>query len=93
MLHTAKKEGGRRRRRMKNMGEIDKRNRFDAQIFTYRATRDGKVFLFWYGRQVMILKGARAQAFLDDVVGVDDREVQLIIARLTGNFRRGNERR
>ena len=74
------------------MSEVDKRNRFDDVVFTYRATKDGRVFLFWHGKQVKILKGTQAQKFLEDVDGMDSREAQLVIAKITGNFKRGNER-
>ena len=74
------------------MSEIDKRNRFAEEVFTYRATKDGRVLLFWQGKQVMTLKGSKAQKFLEDVDGLDEREAQLVIARITGNFKRGNER-
>ena len=74
------------------MSEIDKRNRFAEEVFTYRATKDGRVLLFWQGKQVMTLKGMKAQKFLEDVDGLDEKEAQLVIARITGNFKRGNER-
>ncbi|HEY7418443.1 MAG TPA: hypothetical protein VH593_24900 [Ktedonobacteraceae bacterium] len=74
------------------MSEIDKRNRFAKEVFTYRATKDSKILLFWQGKQIMTLKGAKAQKFLEDVDGLDEREAQLVIARITGNFKRGNER-
>jgi glycogen synthase len=74
------------------MGEIDKRNRFEEDVFSYSATQDGRVFLFWHGRQIRILQGSDARIFLQDIIHVDDRGAQLIIARMAGNFRRGNER-
>jgi hypothetical protein len=74
------------------MSEIDKRNRFAEEVFTYRATKDGRVLLFWQGKQVMTLKDMKAQKFLEDVDGLDEKETQLVIARITGNFKRGNER-
>ena len=74
------------------MGEIDKRHHFDEEVFTYRATKEGRVLLYWYGKQVMILKGMRAQEFLEDIDGLDQLEAQLVMARITGNFKHGNER-
>ena len=74
------------------MDQRDKRNRFDHEVFSYRATKDGKVFLFWQGKQVKVLKGMVAQKFLRDVVDVDQQGAQLMMAKLTGNFKRGNER-
>ena len=74
------------------MEQRDKRNRFDHEVFSYRATKDGKVFLFWQGKQVKVLKGQVAQKFLRDVVVVGLQEAQLMMAKITGNFKRGNER-
>jgi len=73
------------------MDQRDKRNRFDHEVFSYRATKDGKVFLFWQGKQVKVLKGQVAQKFLRDVVVVGLQEAQLMMAKITGNFKRGNE--
>ena len=74
------------------MGETDKKSRFAEEVFSYRATKDGKVFLFWHGKQVKILKGMAAQKFLQDVVNIDQQEAQLVMAKVTGNFKHGNER-
>jgi len=74
------------------MDQRDKRNRFDHEVFSYRATKDGKVFLFWQGKQVKVLRGQVAQKFLRDVVVVGLQEAQLMMAKITGNFKRGNTR-
>jgi hypothetical protein len=48
-------------------------------VFSYRSTKDGKVFISWHGRKVTTLAGAR-------------EEQQLEMARVTGHFKHGNER-
>ena len=60
--------------------------------FSYRASRDRKVFLYWRGRQVVTLQGRKAVAFLDRVDGLDEQAAQLVMAKVTDNFKRGNER-
>jgi hypothetical protein len=60
--------------------------------FAYRSTKDGKVLISWRGRQVVTLAGGRAQTFLARADGLDGEELQLQLARVTGNFKRGNER-
>jgi hypothetical protein len=42
---------------------------------------------------VKILKGAAAADFIEKVTGLDQRSAQLLMAKVTGNFKRGNERR
>ncbi len=71
---------------------IDQRNRFDETIFTYRANKDGKVFISYEGKQVTILKGKPAEKFLKKIKNADHLETQLIMAKATGNFKRGNEK-
>lgn len=61
--------------------------------FAWQATKDGRVRLSWRGRVVTTLTGARAARFLREIGGADDDAAQLLMARATGNFKRGNERR
>ncbi len=68
---------------------IDQRGRLAAQPFEPRVAGD-TVQVYFRGRLVRTLTGpaaAKVQAALD---AGDD--VQLLLARLTGNFKRGNER-
>ncbi len=68
------------------------RNIFDEDIFSYRVGKDGKVFITWHGKQVTVLQGKAAQKLLAKVQGAKRRDVQLALAKVTGNFKRGNER-
>lgn len=61
--------------------------------FSYESTQDGQVFISWQGRVVVTLRGARAQKFLSQIENVDPNEEQHLMARFTGNFKRGNEKR
>jgi len=74
------------------MDEIDKRNRLNDDVFTYQVNKDKKVFIYWRGRQVRVLKGKEAQLLLDRIASLDAKGVQLVLAKATGNFKRGNER-
>lgn len=74
------------------MTQIDKRSTFDEEPFAYETIKDGRVLIYWQGRHVTTLKGAKAQKFLSQVAGLDDRAAQLVMAKVTGNFKRGNER-
>jgi hypothetical protein len=56
--------------------------------FTYQA-RGSDVVIFHHGRIATTLRGARATEFLAEVMGTDEQE---LMARLTGNYKRGNER-
>ncbi|HLT61230.1 MAG TPA: hypothetical protein VK020_08565 [Microlunatus sp.] len=60
--------------------------------FEYRVTKDDRVLVSRGGRQVTVVAGAAA-AKLISRLGVDDQQDQQLLARVTGNYRRGNERR
>lgn len=59
--------------------------------FAYRTSKDGKVFISWEGRVVTTLSGEAARRFLGRVTA-EPASAQLEMARITGNFKRGNER-
>lgn len=60
----------------------------DPHGFDY-VRRGEDVVIRHHGRVATTLRGARAQAFLDQL---SDQDPQELMARLTGNYRRGNER-
>ncbi len=60
--------------------------------FSYRTTKAGEVFVHHRGKLATTLRGEAAADFLADMDGADDDEQQQIMARVTGNYRRGNER-
>ena len=74
------------------MGEIDRRGVLDDEVFSYRALKDGKVLIYWHEKQVTTLAGKAALKFLARIEGLDGKDAQLVMAKATGNFKRGNER-
>ncbi len=74
------------------MADVDKRGVFDDTVFTYDELKDGRVLIYWQGKHVLTLKGDKARKFLKRVEGLDERDAQLEMAKITGNFKRGNER-
>ncbi|MEY8349541.1 hypothetical protein AALF16_14755 [Bacillus cereus] len=76
------------------MENINKRNQLHNQMFSYRTNKNNMVFIEYYGKQIMILKRKEAEKFLSKMsLANDEQERQLIMAKITGNFKRGNERR
>jgi hypothetical protein len=63
-----------------------------ADEFGWQATKDGRVRITWHGRVVTTLVGAAAARFVRQAEGADEETVQALLARATGNFKRGNER-
>lgn len=60
--------------------------------FTFRLTRQGDVHIHRGGRLVTTLRGAAASRFLAQVEGATPEAQQQRMARVTGNYKRGNER-
>jgi len=58
--------------------------------FRYEVRKSGDVSIIHNGRKATTLRGSKAQRFLADVAAKDPQEV---MARATGNYKRGNERR
>jgi hypothetical protein len=63
-----------------------------GEPFEYQETKDGKIFLFYKGKHIETLTGAAAVKFLARASSADPRGVQLLMAKATKNFKRGNER-
>ncbi len=70
----------------------DGKSKLEEGYFDYQVTKDNKVMLYWYNKLVVTLSGTQAHKFLAQIDGADDLEAQLVMARFTGNFKRGNER-
>ena len=62
------------------------------EMFDYQATKDGVVRIFWEGRCVMTLGGRRGRRLTAELEDAEDEQVQYLLRRATGNFKRGNER-
>ena len=61
--------------------------------FSFRTRKNGDVQLLHRGALVTTLRGAAAAEFLAAMDGCEHAARQQIMARLTGNYKHGNERR
>lgn len=61
----------------------------DPTGFSWVQRKNGEVVITHHGRRAAVLRGRRAADFLLAVTDPDDQEV---MARATGNYKRGNER-
>lgn len=60
--------------------------------FTWRERKTGDVEILRRGRVVTTLRGTAALAFLVEAESAPAEDAQQLMARVTGNYRRGNER-
>jgi hypothetical protein len=71
----------------------DAGGRGSVDPFEHRRTKDGRVLIRRGGRVVVTLAGAAADRLHRAIQAAEDEEtVQHLLARATGNYRRGNER-
>jgi hypothetical protein len=60
--------------------------------FTYRQRKGGVVEIMHRGRLASTLRGADALDFIAEVESSDSTGAQQLMARVTGNYKHGNER-
>lgn len=70
----------------------DARDRFAEDVFGHVVTKDGRVLVSWRGRTVTTVTGKSAARLIDRLAAADRRQIQLLLARATGQFKIGNER-
>lgn len=63
----------------------------DDDPFDFELTKNGMLRIFRGGREIMRLGGPAAERVLARL-GVSDEQDQQVLARATGNYKRGNER-
>jgi hypothetical protein len=76
------------------MSEIDKRNRLMEEPFSYKITKKGTVIIYFENKQIKIIKDKEAERLITKINKAEGNmtEVQLLLAKITGNFKRGNEK-
>jgi len=73
------------------MNKTDKRGRLKEKPFRFQSVKDQKVLIYCENRLVKTLSGKHSERFLRKIVGMEDPEIQLALAKVTGNFKHGNE--
>ena len=64
----------------------------DDRPFSSRTTKDRRVLVSYRGRQVTVVAGKAAERLIASLESADAETTQHLLARVTGNFKRGNER-
>ncbi len=72
---------------------MSKQDRLSENQFSYKATKDGKLLVYWHGKHFRTYTGMEAADILSEIEEASsDRDIQFALARVTGNFKRGNEK-
>ena len=61
--------------------------------FDFEVRQNGEVAIFHRHRLAAILRGRAAQQFVTQANDLSDAALQQVMASVTGNYKRGNERR
>ncbi|MGB7339753.1 MAG: hypothetical protein WBC91_12740 [Phototrophicaceae bacterium] len=77
---------------MSENDNIDARGKLEDEPFDYQITKDQRVLLYYENKLIKTLSGKNAKKFISDIEGLDWHAQQLVLAKVTGNFKRGNER-
>lgn len=73
---------------------VDARGALESEPFTWRVTKDGTVFVTHHGRAAATVRGPAAATLRTKLDAAPDaRARQLLLARVTGHYKHGNERR
>ena len=64
-----------------------------GQPFSFQARADGSIVVRYHEAPIALLRGRAAERFARRIDGADAAAAQQLMARVTGNFKRGNERR
>ena len=64
----------------------------EEKPFAYKFTKDGKCFIYWNNKQIMIVDKEKANKLRIKMDSLDEYGKQLILAKTTGHFKHGNER-
>ena len=74
------------------MNNSDKRGKLEESPFSYFISKDGKLHISFNHKQVVVLKDNKASELIRKMDQASDFEIQMLLAKATGNFKHGNER-
>lgn len=60
--------------------------------FTHRQRKNGDLEVLHHGRLASTLRGREGQDLADELARCTEAEAQQVLARVTGNYKRGNEK-
>lgn len=74
------------------MNDVDKRNRLREKPFSYRITKGNRTLIYFENRMIKTLNEKETKKLSSKIDELEEFEIQLLLAKLTRNFKRGNER-
>lgn len=72
----------------------DKRNILrEEEPFDYKLLKDNKAHVYYRHKRIKLLTGKDYQKLVKCIESGGAYEIQLFLAKITGNFKRGNEKK
>jgi len=71
---------------------MDERDRLKEAPFGYQFTKAGTTIITYQGRHIMTLSEKQTNKFKSQILIADAFGIQLALAKITKNFKRGNEK-
>ena len=59
--------------------------------FSFKITKENKVIIYRNHKQIKIVKGKWSTDFIDSVSSLNEEDIQLKLAKITGHYKHGNE--
>ncbi len=60
--------------------------------FEYRFAKDDKILIYRQGKLVMTITKEKARKLKNKMAGKSEHEIQFILAKITGQYKYGNEK-
>lgn len=70
---------------------IDQRKKLEEKPFSYQLDKNEKIRIFYNNKHIMTLSPKDSKKLMHKISDKDDFQIQLALAKVTGNFKRGNE--
>ena len=74
------------------MKDMNKRDQLIEHPFSYKITNSETIIIHRNSKQIAIIKGQESLKIQSKILNKSERQIQLILAKITGNYKRGNER-
>ena len=73
------------------MNKTDSRNKLRENPFDYKIMKSQKTLIYYKNKQIMTLSEKDTKRLLGRIANKSEFEIQLALAKITGNFKHGNE--
>lgn len=77
---------------LEEVTNVDQRNRLESDPFSFKFTKENKLLIYRWNKQIKVVAGKASTRFRKLVEKENEEEIQLALAKLTGSFKHGNEK-